>query len=149
MQAPKTPTGLAISASRLSTAAAFTLIELLVVIAIIAILASLLLPAMGKAKEQALSTQCKSNLRQMGLAVVRYAEDNKAKLPYAWAVSHDANANNFETLLWPYYRSIRFDAGREGLNFTNGISQCPIRLRENHWRNRRRYQGVGNPWKIS
>jgi len=59
----------------------FTLVELLVVIAIIAILASLLLPALGRAKEKGKAARCSSNLHQHGLAFAMYTEDNEEYYP--------------------------------------------------------------------
>jgi len=60
---------------------AFTLIELLVVMVIIALLVGLLLPALARAKEEARKTQCRSNLRQIGLAVEMYTNDNGGWTP--------------------------------------------------------------------
>jgi len=72
---------------------AFTLIELLVVMVIIAVLVGLLLPALGRAQEEAGKTQCRSNLRQIGLAITMYCVDNTGWTPLAYGAASPAPGN--------------------------------------------------------
>lgn len=73
--------GFLVNPARDRVHAAFTLIELLVVIAIIVLLAAILLPVLSKAKESSRSAACLSNLRQIGIALQLYAQDNHNRLP--------------------------------------------------------------------
>ena len=74
------------------TRPAFTLVELLVVLAILAVLAALLLPVLGRAKEEARATVCLGNLHQIGLALQIYVQDNNNKLPVMWDAPTDPPA---------------------------------------------------------
>jgi prepilin-type N-terminal cleavage/methylation domain-containing protein len=105
--------------------AGFTLIELLVVIAVIAILASLLLPALAKSKLQAQRTQCVSNLRQWIVSFNMYGADFHDSMPMGWDVP--GPGGEWSMALRPY------------ININNNVSLCPLAttfrssLGENLW----------------
>ena len=98
----------------------FTLIELLVVIAIMALLAALLLPALGKAKEAGRATACISNLRQIGVALQLYVDGNNNRLPVMRDVLAVAGTNQPPTNTLPGPDKVL--AGE--LGSTNGL-RCP------------------------
>lgn len=97
--------------SKSNRAGAFTLIELLVVVAIIAILASLLFPAIARAKDKGKTTKCANNERQMILATMMYEEDQKY-FPAAWPPP-----------LW--YMQLQPYVGKSATNRGGGVFICP------------------------
>jgi prepilin-type N-terminal cleavage/methylation domain-containing protein/prepilin-type processing-associated H-X9-DG protein len=92
-------------------ASGFTLIELLVVIAIIAILAAILFPVFGRARENARRSSCMNNLKQIGLGIMQYSQDYDETLPLAGINYSNASCGpnpvkvSWRTIIFPYVKS--------------------------------------------
>lgn len=104
---------------------AFTLIELLVVVAIIAILASLLLPTLARARDKGKSAKCQSNLRQLGIAAMMYDEDHQV-YPIGWPPS-DLLALSMPPI---WYRQLQPYLGRNTNVSGQGVFICPSSLQK-------------------
>jgi len=95
----------------------FTLIELLVVIAIIAILAAILFPAFAKAREAARRSSCSSNLKQIGLGIMQYVQDNDETMPPGLASYDGSWQTTWATAIQPYIKSLElFRCPSDSLN---------------------------------
>jgi prepilin-type N-terminal cleavage/methylation domain-containing protein/prepilin-type processing-associated H-X9-DG protein len=97
----------------------FTLIELLVVIAIIAILAAILFPVFAQAREKARQVTCTSNVKNLGLAVMMYAQDYDETYPPLWYES----TGHWPNIVRPYFGNAASDSS--GSKGRGGIMVCP------------------------
>ena len=108
---------------------AFTLVELLVVIGIIALLMSILLPTLGRVREQASAIKCASNLRQVGQAFHMYANENKGKLP-EWNASRSWTApyKSSDWVYWQINRDLGDSAVMRYVGANPELLRCPSDL---------------------
>ncbi len=124
----------------------FTLVELLVVIAIIAVLAALLLPTLSRSKESALSAACKSNLRQIGIALNLYAHESGFYPPDRYPPAAQTNYASVPILMsrtygWPGYL-LPYVAGN------GSLFRCPACPMEFSWPTNRSRMGFEFPFNI-
>lgn len=112
--------------------AGFTITELLVVMAIIGVLAAILFPVVIKAKEGAKTSQCLSNMKQLGSGLYMYLDDHSSRFPAAapwgapayWAKAENGSQKTIQELLWPYVHN-GMQISKDGKYPKSSVFCCP------------------------